>query len=168
MDVDILLTMVSQNGGAVRGETAGGRIKLENLSFDATKPCVAGSSVTARSQWSDITFLKAVDLSTPTLIQLMVSGIKIQSAIFSFHKSGGSQEPFFTVTVKEAVVSSYKNLGYGSGDGFLESSDVKPKVLVVREAFTMNFAKIAIDYFPQRTDGTMHANASFEMDIRVQ
>jgi type VI secretion system secreted protein Hcp len=168
MDVDILLTMVSQSGGPVKGEASDGKIKLENFAFDVKRSFSQDGNFEGRPRWSDVTCFKAADVSTPVLIELLARNIKIKSAIISVHKSGGSQKPFFSITLKDALVSSYKNLGYDGDQGFEVGSAFKSKLHIVREVFTLNFSRVEIDYFPQNTDGSMFANTRFEMDIRDQ
>ena len=96
----------------------------------AGKPCVASFN-----------FTKVVDKATPQLMANAVSGMVIKSAVLTARKAGERPLEYLKVTLENVLVSSYSAGG---------SSQALPT-----DQFSLNFARMSIEYKVQRPDGTL-------------
>ena len=91
---------------------------------------------------SDITVTKNVDKATPNIIKYCCSGDHIPTAKLIVRKAGGSPVEYYTLDMKQVIISSY-NTG-GSKDGLDR----------VQETLTLNFREFEMNYTEQNADGT--------------
>jgi type VI secretion system secreted protein Hcp len=105
-------------GTAIEGEstqTSLGREKtIECVSFETAIETAreAGSAIaTGRRRHLDIVIHKRVDKSTPLLIKALTENTKLEATFMFFRPNpagDGTTEQFYTVALKEARISSYK------------------------------------------------------------
>ncbi len=148
---------------SVRGETKrGGKnqlIEIREFEFSTLVPQDgATGEATGRRRYSNVTFRKVVDSSSPILQQMLATHSKIRKATLTLSKTGTNKESFkyYKLIVSEGYISSYRILGKHIEDEF---------GAIPRDEFAINFKKIVVDYMVQANSGASDGNLSFIDDI---
>ncbi len=102
----------------------------------------------------DFTFSKTMDAASANLFLFCASGKHIKEVVFSARKSGGGESPedYLNITLNECLISNYST-GGGAGGG------------VPTESFSIDFAKIKVQYKQQQKDGTMQVKGTALVDL---
>ena len=101
-----------------------------------------------------MTFSKLVDSSSPKLLKAVPSGQHIADAVLELVKSGGKgNEPFLKYTFTDVLVTGYGNSG-GGGD-------------IPADSFSLSYAKIKMEFFPQKADGSLGSPIVGEWDLHA-
>jgi type VI secretion system secreted protein Hcp len=133
-------------------------IEVFEFRFEADIPRDAATGqARARRRYSDITFVKLLDRSSPIIMQMLSTHSKIKKATLTLHKAGdidkdGTPLKYYTLVVSDAYISSYKI----HGDGSLVDIATIP-----RDEFTINYRKIEIEYKPQNAKGMAEGSTMF-------
>lgn len=138
--------------------TADGRlntIELESFSFGASNPTTIGTGglSSGKVSFSDITFSKRLDRSSPLLYLSTAQGKPIKKAVLYGRVTVGAGKPaeFYVLTLENVFVTSVQTSG---------SSDDIPM-----EAFSLSFGKIHLSYRPQLDNGTLGDPVRFGWDL---
>lgn len=90
----------------------------------------------------DLSLTKYVDKATPNLMMHCSSGKHVPKVTLTVRKAGGdNQVEYLIINLEEVLISSLSTGGSGSDDRLIEN-------------VTLNFAKVTVDYQPQKADGT--------------
>ncbi|MFV9684301.1 Hcp family type VI secretion system effector [Pseudomonas sp. NY15367] len=90
----------------------------------------------------DLSLTKYVDKATPNLMMHCSSGKHVPKVTLTVRKAGGdAQVEYLIINLEEVLISSLSTGGSGSDDRLIEN-------------ITLNFAKVTVDYQPQKADGT--------------
>lgn len=90
----------------------------------------------------DLSLTKYVDKATPNLMMHCSSGKHVPKVTLTVRKAGGdTQVEYLIINLEEVLISSLSTGGSGSDDRLIEN-------------ITLNFAKVTVDYQPQKADGT--------------
>ncbi len=90
----------------------------------------------------DLSLTKYVDKATPNLMMHCSSGKHVAKVTLTVRKAGGdAQVEYLIINLEEVLISSLSTGGSGSDDRLIEN-------------ITLNFAKVTVDYQPQKADGT--------------
>lgn len=101
----------------------------------------------------DISITKYVDRSSANLMQFCASGKHFEKGRLIVRKAGGETPlKFLEIRMKNILVSSVSTGGSGGEDRLTEN-------------VTLNFAKVELDYIPQKEDGTGDGKVPFTWDI---
>ena len=91
---------------------------------------------------SDLSIIKYVDSATPNLMLFCCNGKHISRALLTIRKAGGdNQLEYLKIKMTDCLVTSVSGSGTNGDDRQTES-------------VTLNFAKVEVDYTPQKPDGT--------------
>ena len=103
-----------------------------------------GGGGAGKASFTDINFTAPASAAGPLLAAACATGKHIANALLTVRKSGGGGGGFEFITIKlqDVLVSSYAQSGAADGH------DVRPT-----EAFSLNYARITFDYFPQPQGG---------------
>ena len=85
-------------------------------------------------------------------LRLIATGVHIKEATITHRKAGKSQQEFLIFKMNDVIVTSVQD--GDSGDDRMES-------------VSMAFAKIDLEYKPQKPDGSLDAAIHFKYDIRA-
>jgi type VI secretion system secreted protein Hcp len=100
-----------------------GEIDLKSTSFGASRP-----------KMGEIIVVKRFDKSSPALFQAVATGKHFSKVTIVFHrKAGRGQQDYLTFTMKDAIISSLKNIS--------SPADPRPQ-----EQLTLNFTKLTTEY----------------------
>lgn len=90
----------------------------------------------------DLSLTKYVDKASPNLMMHCSSGKHVPKVTLTVRKAGGdAQVEYLIINLEEVLISSLSTGGSGSDDRLIEN-------------VTLNFAKVTVDYQPQKADGT--------------
>jgi len=100
----------------------------------------------------DLTITKWVDKSSPTLMKYCCSGKHFPSAMLTLRKAGDKPVEYYKVTMKKLLITSIQTGGSGGDDR-------------LSETVMFNFAKLKVDYTPQKEDGSAEATVTVGWNI---
>ena len=113
-----------------------------------------GGGSKGRADFSDLVFSHRLDKASPKLMLACATGEHLQQATLTVRKPGGSQQEFLVVTMSDVIVTSVLPSG-SDGDHTL-----------VEEA-SLQFAKVDLEYKPQKADGSLDAGIHFKFNIKA-
>ena len=76
---------------------------------------MAGGGGTGKASFSDLSFTKSLDKSSPQLYLHCAQSKPIRSAVLTLRKSGGNQNEFYTITLTDVLISSVQTGGTAGG-----------------------------------------------------
>jgi type VI secretion system secreted protein Hcp len=144
--------------GDIKGESLDDKHKDEievlSYSWGVTNPgsMASGSGGgEGKATFQDLSFVHTVDKASPVLLQACATGTHLKDGTITFRKAGKGQQEFQTFKFTDLLVTSVSQ--GGNGDGLSEN-------------VSLAFAKVAIEYKPQKADGSLDAGVSFKYDIK--
>jgi type VI secretion system secreted protein Hcp len=111
-----------------------------------------GGGGAGKANVQDLSFTKYVDKASPLLMLACCNGEHYDKATLVVRKAGKSPLEYIKITMSEVLVSAVSTGGSGGEDRLTEN-------------VTLNFSKVAIDYVPQKPDGTGDAAVAMTWDI---
>ena len=118
-----------------------------------TSMASGGGGGTGKVSFQDLHFTHYVDKASPNLLKMCATGEHIKEATLTQRKQGKGQQEYLLIKMTDVMVSSVQN--GGSGDQ-------------VSENFSLAFAKVDLEYKPQKADGSLDAGIHFKYDIKAQ
>ncbi|MEO7034528.1 MAG: type VI secretion system tube protein Hcp [Polyangiaceae bacterium] len=103
-------------------------------------------------QVSDLKITKYVDRASPLLLKLCCSGKHLKTATLVVRKAGGTPLEYLTITMEDLIIAAVDHGGSGSDDKLTED-------------ITLNFARVKVEYVPQKKDGSGGASIPMGWDI---
>jgi type VI secretion system secreted protein Hcp len=108
-----------------------------------------------KASFSDLSFMHNVDKASPVLMQNCATGVHIKEATITHRKSGKGQQEYLIVKLNDVIVTSVQNSGSSGGGDTTES-------------VSLAFAKVVVEYKPQKADGSLDAGVFFKYDLKAQ
>jgi type VI secretion system secreted protein Hcp len=145
--------------GDIKGESLDAKHKdeIEVLSFSwgvANAGVSSGGGVGAgKATFQDISIVHHIDKSSPLLLKACATGTHIKDAMITHRKAGKEQHEYLTVKMNDVIVTGVTH-GGASGQPFSES-------------VTLAFAKVDLEYKPQKQDGSLDAGIHFKYDLKT-
>jgi len=154
--VDYFLKIDGIQGESVDSKHKG-EIELESFSWGETNPGAAGGGGggAGKVHIQDLHFVTRVNKASPKLMLACATGKHIKQAVLTARKAGKAAQEFLVFKFTDLLVSSYQ-IG-GSHD-----SDVVPT-----DQISFNFAKIELEYRPQKADGSLDAPVKAGWDVKA-
>lgn len=128
-------------------------IKIESFSFGVTGYVPTGGGGAGTPVFSDISFTKTIDRSSPLLFLQCAQGKNIPSATLYCRKAGEKPMEFYVIKMTDVLISSFQTSG---------SSDALPT-----ETLSLNYTKIELSYTPQKPDGSPGTPVETGWDIET-
>lgn len=133
----ILLSFKKEiKGSTTIGSNYKDKILLESYAFNVSKHVqVQGEERPASPAFmSELMFTKTADISSPNLFAGAIEGTPLDTAtIVVLHTEGGKKNmPAVTITLEEAIISSFSSQSTGAGQA--------------AEHFSLNFTQIKYEY----------------------
>ena len=147
MAVDMFLKIESKCDGESKDQEHADEIDVLAFSWGMTQ---SGSMHTGSGGGSgkvnvqDMSITKYLDKATTVLMQKCCSGKHFDRAILTCRKAGDTPIEYMKVTMEPVMVSSVSEGGSGGEDRQTEN-------------ITLNFAKVWVEYTPQKDDGSPDA-----------
>ena len=101
----------------------------------------------------DLTFTHQIDSASPLLLKACATGEHLRDARITFRKAGGGQQDFLTVTMTDVRITSVTMSASAEADTTLEE-------------VVLAFAKVDLEYTPQKADGSAGAGIHFTHDLK--
>jgi type VI secretion system secreted protein Hcp len=149
--------------GDIKGESLDDKHKdeIEVLSFswgvsNAGSMASGGGGGEGKATFHDLSFVHNVDKASPVLMQACATGVHIKDATITHRKAGKGQQEYLVVKMNDVIVTSVTH-GGSSGNGSAHSENV-----------SLAFAKVNVEYKPQKADGSLDAGIHFKYDLKAQ
>ena len=137
-----------------------GSIEIQSWSWGATNPGISmsgasggGGGGAGKVSIQDFHFKKSVDKSSPIIMLMAATGEHIKKATLTVRKAGSKQNEFYKVTLEDVLISSYA----ANGD----------QGSVPMDSFSLNFAKITVEYTPTKADGSAGSPVKAGYDVKA-
>jgi type VI secretion system secreted protein Hcp len=140
--------------GDIKGESLDDKHKdeIEVLSWswgvtNAVPPAGTGGGAGAgKAKFQDFSFTHKIDKASPVLMQACATGVHLKEATITHRKAGKGQQEFLIVT---ALTDADSSEGGSS------------------ETVSLAFAKVDVEYKPQKADGSLDAGVHFKYDLKA-
>ena len=86
-------------------------------------------------------------------MQACATGVHIKEATITHRKAGKGQQEFLVIKMNDVIVTAVM--------------DAKARTARVRRAVSLAFAKIDVEYRPQKSDGSLDAGIHFKYDLKA-
>ena len=107
-----------------------------------------------KASFHDLSFTHKVDKASPVLMQACATGVHLKEATITNRKAGKGQQEFLVIKMNDVIVTSVTHGNAGS-DGASENVSIA-------------FAKVNVEYKPQKADGSLDAGIHFKYDLKAQ
>ena len=146
--------------GDIKGESLDdkhkGEIDVLSWSWGVTQSGTmshGGGGGEGKAHFNDFSFTHGVDKASPVLLKACATGEHIKEATITVRKAGKGQQEVLIIKMNDIIIT-----GVSLGD----TSDGAGS-----ETVTMAFAKVDIEYRPQKADGSLEAGIHFKYDIKA-
>jgi type VI secretion system secreted protein Hcp len=147
--------------GDIKGESGDAKHKdeIEILSYSwgvsqTGTMAFGGGGGAGKANFQDFNFMHYLDKASPVLLQRCASGEHIKEATITVRKAG-QKEPleYLVIKLSDILVSSVSSSGTGDAS--------------TSESVTLNYAKVIVEYKPQKADGSLDAGVFFKYDLKA-
>jgi len=145
--------------GDIKGESLDDKHKdeIEVLSWswgvDNPRPHGVGSGAGAgKATFHDLSFTHKIDKASPLLLKGCATGQHLKEATITRRKAGKGQQEYLVIKLNDVVITSVAEEDSGSGQV---------------ESVTIAFAKVDLEYRPQKSDGSLDVGIHFKYDIKA-
>src|SRR4051812_6266510 len=147
--------------GDIQGESADAkhRGEIDVLSWSwgvfqaPTSTGGAGGAGSGKPGVQDFQLTHGVDKASPGLLKACATGQHIADATITVRKPGAGQPEFLVIRMTDVIVTSVHQ---GSAAG-------APALV---ESVSLQYAKVDLEYRPQKPDGSLDAGVHFKYDIK--
>ena len=113
-----------------------------------------GGGGAGKASFNDFNFSHKIDKASPVLMRACATGEHIKEATITSRKGGKGQQEFLIIKMNDVIVTSVTPSGT-SDDG------------QTAEHVAIQFAKVDLEYKPQKQDGSLDAGIHFKFDIKA-
>ena len=146
--------------GDIKGESGDSKHKdeIEVLSYswgvtNAGSMAHGGGGGEGKATFHDLSFVHKIDKASPVLFQTCATGAHLKEATITHRKAGKEQHEYLIVKLSDVIITGVTHGGSGDGDS---------------ENISLSFAKVALEYKPQKADGSLDAGVFFKYDLKAQ
>ena len=146
--------------GDIKGESLDDKHKdeIELLSWswgvtNAKAPLTGSGGGKGKATFHDLSFTHKIDKASPLLLKGCATGQHLKEATITRRKAGKGQQEYLVIKMNDVVITSVAEENDG-GSGQVE-------------AVTLAFAKVDLEYRPQKSDGSLDAGIHFKYDIKA-
>ena len=146
--------------GDIKGESLDSKHKdeVEVLSWSwgvtHAAPIRAGSGGwSGKATFNDFNFTHHVDKESPVLLKACATGQHIKEATITVRKAGKGQQEFLIIKMSDVIITAVNPSGAADA-------------AATAEHVALQFAKVDLEYKPQKADGSLDAGLHFKYDIK--
>lgn len=103
----------------------------------------------------DLVLTHRVDRASPLLMKACATGQHLKEATLTVRKSGRGQQEYLVIRMLDVSVTSVDTSMSAEGD-------------LSTENVVLSFARVDLEYRPQKADGSLDAGVHFQYDVRTQ
>ena len=157
MAMDMFINMGAKIKGESRDKTQGPKGDIDILAWSwgmsqSGTTHTGGGGGAGKANFQDISFTKYIDSASQALMGSLAKGTHIDKCVLLVRKAGEGQQKYLEITLDEVIVTSVSTGGSGGEDRLTEN-------------VTLNFAKVAFDYFKQDSKGATASAGIFKWNI---
>ena len=112
-----------------------------------------GGGGEGKASFNDFNFTHHVDKASPVLLKACATGEHIKEATITVRKAGKGQQEFLIIKMSDVLITAVSPSGTGDG-------------AATAEHVGLQFAKVDLEYKPQKADGSLDAGLHFKYDIK--
>jgi type VI secretion system secreted protein Hcp len=145
--------------GDIKGESLDGKHKDEievlSWSWGVTNAIgVAGTGAAqGKASFHDFSFTHKIDKASPKLMQACATGVHLKEATITHRKAGKGQQEYLVIKMNDVIVTRMTDADDDTGSV---------------ETVSLAFAKVNVEYKPQKADGSLDAGIHFKYDLKAQ
>jgi type VI secretion system secreted protein Hcp len=146
----------------IKGESTDAKhkdeIDVESWTWGETHPGSApsgGGGGAGKVAMQDFQFVMRLNRASPRLMRACATGQHIKMATLSARKAGKGQQEYLTFKFHDVLVSSFQTGG---------SEDA---AFVPTDQVSFNFAKLEVEYKPEKADGSLGSAVEFRYDLKA-
>jgi type VI secretion system secreted protein Hcp len=147
--------------GTIKGESRDAKHKdeIEVLSWSwgvsqTGTVTSGGGGGKGKASFHDFNFTHHVDKASPVLMKTCATGEHIKDATITVRKAGKGQQEYLVITMTDVLVTSVSTSVIAEGDSTMEG-------------ISLAFAKVDLEYKPQKPDGSLDAGVHFKYDLKA-
>lgn len=147
--------------GTIKGESRDSRhrdeIDVLSWSWGLSQSGSAGhggGAGTGKVSFHEFTFTHHVDKASPSLMKACATGVHLKDAKITVRKAGAGQQDYLVITMQDVLVTEVSTSVGSDGDGTFESVG-------------LSFAKVDLEYKPQKADGSLDTGVHFTYDLKA-
>ena len=106
-----------------------------------------------KASFHDLSITHKVDKASPVLMQYCATGVHLKEATITHRKAGKGQQEYLVIKMNDVIITGVSHGGSNS-DG------------IMQEQVSFNFGKVALEYKPQKPDGTLDAGIHFKYSLK--
>lgn len=145
--------------GDIKGESLDdkhkGEIEVLSWSWGVTnagaKPTGGGGGA-GKASFHDLSFTHKIDKASPVLMKGCATGQHLKEATITRRKAGKGQQDFLLIKMNDVLITAVTDLDGDEGN---------------LETVSLAFAKVDLEYRPQKADGSLAAGVHFKYDIKA-
>lgn len=156
MAVDLYLKL-----GDIKGEATDEKHKdeIDVLAWswgvsNPTSMASGGGGGVGKVSFQDLHFTHYVDKASPNIMKMCATGEHLKEVTLTQRKQGKTPQEYLIIKLSDVMVSSVSDGGSGAGDQPVEN-------------VSLAFAKIDLEYKPQKADGSLDAGIHFKYDVKA-
>ena len=156
-----MATSIFARIGTIKGESRDAKHKdeIEVLSWSwgvsqSGTTSSGGGGGAGKASFHDFTFTHHVDKASPVLMRACATGEHIKDATITVRKAGKGQQDYLIVKMTDVLITSVSMSVSAEGDA-------------TAEGVTLAFAKVDLEYKPQKPDGSLDAGIHFKYDLKA-
>ena len=146
--------------GDIKGESLDSKHKdeIEVLSFswgvtNTGAKGFGGGGGEGKATFHDLSFVHNIDKASPVLMQACATGTHVEEATITHRKAGKDQQDYLIIKMNDIIITGVTD-GDASGQGGSET-------------VSLAFAKIDLEYKPQKADGSLDTGIHFKYDLKA-
>jgi type VI secretion system secreted protein Hcp len=145
--------------GDIKGESQDSKHKDEievlSYSWGVTNSAKIDSSGggAGKATFTDLSFLHSIDKASPNLLKACATGTHLKEATITHRKAGKDQQEYLIIKMNDIIIT---------GVALADSSGAAGS-----ETVSMAFAKVDLEYKPQKSDGSLDTRIHFKFDIKA-
>jgi type VI secretion system secreted protein Hcp len=146
--------------GVIKGESQDAKhkdeIEVHSWSWGVTQSGSVGPGAgggVGKATFNDFNFTHHVDKASPVLMKACATGEHIKEATITVRKAGKGQQEFLIIKMSDVLIT-----------GVAMTVDDGPSTV---EGVTLQFAKVDLEYRPQKPDGSLDVGVRFKYDLKT-
>jgi type VI secretion system secreted protein Hcp len=147
--------------GTIKGESHDAKHKDEievlSWSWGVSQPDTmvhGGGGGAGKASFHDFNFTHHVDKASPLLMRACATGEHIKEATITVRKAGEGQQEYLVIKMADVLITSVSTTISAEGDA-------------AAEGVALAFAKLDLEYKPQKPDGSLDVGIHFKYDLRA-
>jgi type VI secretion system secreted protein Hcp len=147
--------------GDIKGESQDGtfkeQIEVYSWSWGVSQTgsmAAGGGGGQGKASFNDFSFIHNMDKATPNLMKACATGKHYPDATITARKAGEGQKEYMIFKFSDVFITNVSPGGSNGADA-------------IQEQVSMQFAKVELEYKPQKPDGSLDAGVFFKYDIKA-